>query len=313
MKHSALLLSILAFAGLTAGAQAGLTLPPITGPLKLLATPDPDGHREFIDGIQSAKSAIRMTMFHLNDPKAIQALIDAGKRGVDVRVILDRASTKKKEYQQSFDLLEKGGVAVRKSSAGFSISHQKSLVVDGRFALITAINLTQNADRTRDFGVETSDADIIAEILRVFETDWQNAQTGTAATPELKSPNLVWSPVNSRGRLVALIDSAQHDLIGTVENLGDPEIHDALARAAKRGVKARMIVPLCDKNKNPLYDFPFVSALNHAGMTVRMMPYPASPETPYMHSKMLLSAQSIFRPIRRDGLVSWESCSNVRN
>ena len=51
-------------------------------------------------------------------------------------------------------------------------------------------------------------------------------------------------------------------------------------RAVHRGVAVRVIVPLCDKNPNALYNLPAAQQLSAAGADVRMMPAPETPETP---------------------------------
>jgi hypothetical protein len=48
-----------------------------------------------------------------------------------------------------------------------------------------------------------SHAPFVQAIERVFEADLDNAKHGTGATPELHEPALVWSPVDSRPKLLA--------------------------------------------------------------------------------------------------------------
>jgi phosphatidylserine/phosphatidylglycerophosphate/cardiolipin synthase-like enzyme len=137
--------------------------------------------------------------------------------------------------------------------------------------------------------VITRDRDVIADLDALFATDWSNAMTGGRRTPERRSPSLLVSPVDARGKLVALVATARRELLVTVENLGDPEITRALVGATQRGVAVRAIVPLCDKNPNPLYNLPAARELARAGASVRVMPPPESAEHPYMHSKMILA------------------------
>ena len=91
-----------------------------------------------------------------------------------------------------------------------------------------------------------------------------------------------WTKV--RGGLLA---SAHRDVIATVENLGDPVIADAFADAAARGVAVRLIVPMCDKNADPNFNYPHAVQLSGRGVKVKMMPAPESPAQPYIHSKMI--------------------------
>jgi len=264
-------------------------VPPLKGNVDLLVTPDMDTHAAFIDRIDHSSSghSIRLVMYHLTDSKVVDSLIAAKRRGADVRVILDRSSLKQGKFHKSFQRLLDAGVLVKESPVAFSITHQKTMVVDESEVFITAINLTNNADSTRDFGLIVHDSSVIKEVIQVFEADWQNADSSDQFTPPVSEPHLVWSPVNSQDKLVSLIDSAHLKIISTVENLGDLKIQAAFGRAIKRGVGVRLIVPMCDKNKNPLLNYPFLTALQGAGVESRVMPYPENTQQPYMHSKMI--------------------------
>ncbi len=265
------------------------TLAPLVDPdLQLLVTPAPD-HQPFVAAIAAARASIDMTMFHLTDRDVVEALAAAVARGVKVRVIVDAKGLEPKANRAAYKELEGGGVATRRSSAGFSITHAKTMVIDGGIAFITAINLTRDTPRTRDLGIVTHDATVAADLEAIFAADWQNAETRGATTPALHAASLVVAPVNAHAQLVALIASAQHELLVTVENLGDPAIEAALAAAVARHVAVRVIVPLCDKNPNPLYNLPSAQRLAAAGASVHMMPAPETAEQPYMHSKMILA------------------------
>jgi phosphatidylserine/phosphatidylglycerophosphate/cardiolipin synthase-like enzyme len=256
--------------------------------LQLLVTPSPEGHQPFIGAIDGAHASVDLAMFHLTDEAVVAALVRAAGRGVRVRVIVDGKGLEARANRGAFEQLTAGGVQARPSSAAFSITHEKAMVVDGQVAFVTAINLTRDADRTRDLGVVTRRPEIAAAVEELFEADWQNAEGRGHVTPRDLPASLVVSPTGSRARLVGLIASARRELLLTVENLGDPEIDRALAEAVRRHVAVRVIVPMCDKNPNPLYNLPAARELATEGADARVMPAPETPDTPYMHSKMIL-------------------------
>jgi phosphatidylserine/phosphatidylglycerophosphate/cardiolipin synthase-like enzyme len=254
--------------------------------LQLLVTPAPD-HAPFVQAIDAAKASIDLAMFHLTDVTVVDALVRAAKRGVGVRVILDGGSVKARQYAIQADALRAGGASVRPSSAAFSITHEKAMVIDKATAFITAINLTRDAAATRDFGVITRAPGVVGDVEALFEADWTNAAGGGNTTPALHEPSLVVAPTNARAKLVGLITSAQRDVIATTENLGDPSIANALLADVKRGVRVRLLVPLCDKNPDPLYNLAPARRLADGGVLVRMMPAPEDDKHPYMHSKLI--------------------------
>jgi cardiolipin synthase len=255
---------------------------------ELIVTPDPKGHQQIIDSILKAKNSVLMKMYHLTDSEVINALLKAHNKKINLKIILDSGSLQQAQFKRSFEILRNAGIDVRGSSTCFSITHEKSLIVDSKIAFITSMNLTRSFAETRDFGVITTNQEIVKEMNDVFIADWQNTTNNTCQTPVLSAKNLIWSPVNAEEKLVDLIRSAHNSIYSTVENLGNKKIEQALTEMASQGVEIKMIVPQCDKNKNPLFNYPFISKLALGNIDVRVMPHPSSKERPYMHSKMIL-------------------------
>lgn len=275
----------------TSSTAAMDALPLLNGPVQLIVTPNAKGHVEFLQSINKTISGdiIRMTMFHLTHSDIINALIAAQKRGVTVRVILDNASLILPNFKYGFDQLKAGGVDVLASSSAFTISHSKSMVINTSEVFITAINLTKLEDETRDFGLIAHDPAVIAEVITVFEQDWQNASSGQSITPVVSEPHLIWSPVNSLAKIVKLISSAKQSIVIQVENLGEEQIQSALIAAAKKGISVRVMVPMCSKGGSSKLNFTPLKELSTNGVLTKMMPSPESAARPYMHSKMLVA------------------------
>jgi len=280
----------------------------LKGNFTLFGTPQ-DGQTPFVTAINSAKQGVLMTMFHLSAQDPTLALINVKKRNrlADVRVILDGASLKSTASLRAVETqLVQNGVVVRPSSSKFTITHEKAMVLDDegaplKKAFVTSINLTTEAATTRDYGVITTDPGVVAEVTSVFETDWKNADPTNFGklTPVLQVPNLMWSPVSSKTKLVDLINSVQPNgnVMATVENLEKPEtvngmldIQNAFLDIVKtKNATLQIIVPLCDKNPDdPYYNYSAAKALKEANAQVRMMPGPETAQQPYMHSKMIL-------------------------
>ena len=266
-------------------------IPVLSGAVQLIVTPNAKGHVEFLQSINKTVSGdiIRMAMFHITDNDIINALVSAHKRGVTVKVILDGISLNLPNFNFGYQQLKAGGVDVRTGSSAFTISHQKSMVINISEAFITAINLTKLTETTRDFGLIVHDPTVINEVINVFEQDWQNSTSQQGLTPALSAVHLVWSPVNSLAKLVNLISSAKKSLVVQVENLGAEQIQAALIAAAKRGVAVRVVVPMCSKGGSAKLNYPHLKELAAGGVLTKVMPEPESVTKPYMHSKMMVA------------------------
>ena len=260
---------------------------------ELITYPSTNGHSAFIKAINEAKKSIHLKMYHLTNDDVTSALINAKKRHLELKIILDNESLNDQKYLRAFNTLKGLGVDIRKSSTCFSITHEKSMTIDTKSTFITSINLTNTSAETRDFGVITFNKDIVKEVDDVFMADWNNSLSNTCSTPPLKNDFLIWSPVNAETKLLTLIRSAHETLEMTVENLGNAKVEQALTEMTSRGVEIKLIVPQCDKNKNPLYNYPFMKILSMGNIQVKVMPHPSSVQYPYMHSKMILVDRSL--------------------
>jgi cardiolipin synthase len=188
-------------------------------------------------------------------------------------VILDQRE--QSENSAAYSYFGSHAVKVTWSSPKYRYTHQKTLVVDGSEAVIMTANLTSRYYTTsRDFlVVDTNRADVAA-ITAVFNADF----THTAVRPGDGS-DLAWSPTDSQGKLLSLINGATSSLRIYSEEMGDTTVENALIRAAKRGVD----VQVCGENESGEYDSAY-SRLARAGIHIS---YYNSPTGFYIHGKVI--------------------------
>src|SRR5262245_61621991 len=139
----------------------------------LIVMPD-DSAQPILDAIAAARRSLRIKMFLFSDPALLAAVIAAQKRGVKVRVMLNPARRGgEPENVATHKELKKAGVEVIDSNPAFSVTHEKSMVVDDELAFVKSLNWqTKNFTETRDYAVTTEHANEVAEIVSCFEADW---------------------------------------------------------------------------------------------------------------------------------------------
>lgn len=272
------LLALLSLAGCRSKAtptpQAG-SLPVYQGALELLAQPDA-GRAPIMQAIDGARDSIRLKIYLITDDAVVEALGRAVQRGVDVRVLIEEQPYGGGETNAlAAQALRDAGVDVRARPGVFVYSHEKSLVVDDRRAYIMTHNLTNSSfNRNREYLAIVEDPAVVAEVTQVFDADWERV------APDLSQSLLVWSPVNSRARLAALLDSAQVSLEVEHTSLIDADLIGRLAAAAQRGVRVRVITPaILDPSE---MEFEPISQLDAAGAAVRFL------DDPYVHAKAII-------------------------
>jgi phosphatidylserine/phosphatidylglycerophosphate/cardiolipin synthase-like enzyme len=138
---------------------------------------------------------------------------------------------------KALGMLNDAGVRVKWSSPRFVYTHEKSMVIDDGTAYIMTTNFTGAAfSANREYIVVDRVPAEAAEVAKVFDADW----IGAAITPS--APNLVVSPVNSRAKILSLIDSARKSLVIQMEFFSDPEVLSHLAARVKAGVATTVML-----------------------------------------------------------------------
>jgi phosphatidylserine/phosphatidylglycerophosphate/cardiolipin synthase-like enzyme len=196
------------------------------------------GSKPLLEAVQSATRELRLKMFVLSDPTLIAGVIEAKKRGIDVRVMLNPARRSgETENEESRRTLVEAGVSVLDSNPAFDLTHEKSLVVDGEQAFVMSLNWeTRNVTETRDYAIVTKHAEEVGEVAACFDADWQRKEF----KPREGSP-LIWCNTNGRERFAHFIDRAEKTLWLQNERYQDAVIIERVVRAARRGVKVHIL------------------------------------------------------------------------
>ncbi|MET7473308.1 phospholipase D-like domain-containing protein [Streptomyces sp. NPDC005648] len=226
------------------------------------------------DFINSATTSLDMTMYELEDTTAVNDLIALKNKGVTVRVVLDTAH--QSANSAAYTALTNAGVGVVWSPSSFTYTHQKTITVDGTTSLVLTGNLTSQYYTTgRDYGVFTNDTRDVAAIEKVFNADY----AGTSITPT-DGDHLLWSPTDSRSRLLSVINSATKTLDVEELEFSDSTVVNAIVARAQAGVKVRLVL------ETPSSYSSQVSAIKAAGGTV--VGY-SDPNGFYIHAKAMVA------------------------
>jgi phosphatidylserine/phosphatidylglycerophosphate/cardiolipin synthase-like enzyme len=197
-----------------------------------------DSAKPILDAINGATKSLRIKMFLFSDPSFLKAVIDAQRRGVNVRVMLNPARRDgESENKETHKKLAAAGIEVIDSNPEYDVTHEKSMVVDDTTAFVNSLNLdTKNLTETRDYAIITSHAHEVAEIIECFEADWHRKPFNGD-----ERSHLIWCCGNGRERIAQFIDNAKDSIYLQNERYQDPVIIERLVRAARRGVKVHIM------------------------------------------------------------------------
>lgn len=235
-----------------------------------------DGFDMLLAPLRVAQHTIELYVFTLTNTAMIAALGAAVARGVTVRAVVEpRPGGDETEGAASRTALQQVGVQVRPAPPYYARLHAKSFVVDETQALVGSANFREEWQHTRDYGLLTTNPEIIRGLCTAFGADW-------AAQPDASPPPapLVLSPVNSRAVLAGLMAEAQHTLLLQEEQITDPAMITMLAARSRAGVQVQIVTnPDQPRNAGPLADL----RAQAPGVEVRYSTHLA------LHAKLLIA------------------------
>jgi phosphatidylserine/phosphatidylglycerophosphate/cardiolipin synthase-like enzyme len=195
-----------------------------------------DGEAPYVEMIDSATQSLRVFGYQMGYGGVLDALKARAQAGVDVRVILD-GETQRDVNDKYRIQLEGAGAKFEWSDPQFSYMHAKTIVADGKRALVSTGNYSRSFMlKERNFAAALTEKQDVSDLAALFDADWDRT------SPDLHCTRLLVSPVNSRDRLEALIASAQQDLMIESMQLGDTAIRKAVAERAAAGVNVRVLL-----------------------------------------------------------------------
>jgi cardiolipin synthase len=203
----------------------------------LIVMPDDTG-KPILDAIEAAQESIRIKIFLFSEPTLIAAVIAAHQRGVKVRVMLNPARRSgEPENETTRETLLKAGIEVLDSNPAIDVTHEKSMVVDGKIAFIQSLNWeTRNFTETRDYAIVTTHRHEVDEVVQCFDADWERKPFDPG-----EDSHLIWCNINGRNRVARFIDETKETLFLQNERYQDEVIIERLVRAVHRGVKLHIL------------------------------------------------------------------------
>ena len=189
--------------------------------------------------IADAKSSVDLVTYGFTEKQLISAFINAKKRGKNVSILLEPHPYKAEDENISaIQQFHTANINVLTPNPDVRLTHQKTLITDQNLALIMTFNFTHSTfTKERNFGLIIDDPAMIQEIIRIFNADTQHKNISVT------HPNLVWSPNNSREKILNFINDAHSEIKIYAQDVSDYQTIGALAKAARAGKKIQILMP----------------------------------------------------------------------
>ena len=213
--------------------RACAPLDPRMVPAEVSVQPE-DGEAPFVDVLKGATRSIRVFCYLMGKGSVLDTLKAKAAAGVDVRVILDQGYS---ANQDMYLELQRAGITVLWSDPQFPYMHAKAMVVDDSDAVVSTGNYSAYyIARERNYVVRLRDPDDVADIARIFDDDYRRA------APDLRCTRLLVSPVNSKDRLLGLINGARKSVLIESMQFAETDVRVAVAARRSFGIDVRVLL-----------------------------------------------------------------------
>lgn len=184
-------------------------------------------------------------MYGFTDDSLLNALIDAKKQGKNINVLLEPHPYKAtNENTFAENKLQQAHINLLTPNLDMKLTHQKTLITDDSRAVVMTFNFTHSTfTKQRNFALILDDPAEVQEIIRIFNADTHHKNISVT------HPNLVWSPNNSREKILNFINHAQSEIKIYAQDISDYQMIGALAKAARSGKKVQIIMATPQENK----------------------------------------------------------------
>jgi phosphatidylserine/phosphatidylglycerophosphate/cardiolipin synthase-like enzyme len=235
--------------------------------------PTPEsGEKPYVDVLNRAQHSIRVNSYLMGYGGILTALNAKAMAGVKVQVIFDKSEIS--ANQKYYDMMMAAGAQVEWSDPQFTYAHAKYFVVDENEAVFSTGNYSfdYSINLERNFAVHLTDPADVSDLVTLFDADWARK------TPDLSCTRLVISPVNSRARILAVINGAQSTLTIESMQLADSDVRAAIQARKTAGVDVQALIA----------DAGWITANAEAATWLKSLGIPVK-NIPHLHTKVLVA------------------------
>lgn len=239
---------------------------------------EPDaGRGVLIDELQKASSSIQLVMYGLTDQAFINTLVYEKNKGKEIQILIEPKPYKnEQENNHAINFLKKANLSLQFANPLFRLTHQKTFLMDHHDAIVMTFNLTHSAfTKERNFAILIDHPKMVDEIEKTFIADWKRQKIAVS------QPHLIWSPDNSRKKILKFIRNADSEIKIYAQDISDYQVIGALAHAARSGRKIQILLSPLPHQKIGKLNY-----LRRAGVLIQFS------KNLWIHAKVIIADKS---------------------
>jgi phosphatidylserine/phosphatidylglycerophosphate/cardiolipin synthase-like enzyme len=142
--------------------------------IRVLFSPKGGCRAATLSEISKSQKSIDIAMFHFTSSQIAEFLVKAKKRGVKVRIVLDKSPATQARTQSGY--LRQEGIALR-FHAGQGLMHHKYTVIDGKLLITGSYNWTSPSEKKNEEALLLiTDENVIQKFQERFEYLWKGSK-----------------------------------------------------------------------------------------------------------------------------------------
>jgi phosphatidylserine/phosphatidylglycerophosphate/cardiolipin synthase-like enzyme len=155
--------------------------PSSTGlPVSVCFTPNKQCQLKIIDEINKAKKSVHIQAYSFTDRNIAQALVDASRRGVIVKALLDKSN--RKDSRSAKDLIIQNNIPIRFDSPP-GIAHNKIIILDSQTLITGSYNFSAAAyKRNTENLLVINSPELVKDYMQNWLKRWDLSQPAPAVT-----------------------------------------------------------------------------------------------------------------------------------
>lgn len=230
-----------------------------------LAKKDPNNpDKKFIEIVKAAKTSIDGAFYDIENMDFTNALVDAQKRKVKVRIVTDSSNMKKDgQTRPSIKLLTDSGIVIKEDKKSSSM-HHKFMIIDNKYVWTGSMNLTTNSiyHHNNDSILIESDklaANYNAEFVRMYDKGNFNANPHEMPNPvfTLADGTIIKTFFSPGGKteaeIIKQIKEAKKSIRFMAFAFTSKSISEAIIAKSKQNVSCEGVLDSCQINKYSVY------------------------------------------------------------
>lgn len=136
-------------------------------------SPEGSASELVLSTINSAQKEIRMMAYSFTDPSVVKSLMNAKKKGIDIKLVVDEKGNKNASSTAAKNLIVGAGIPLRTNST-YPIQHDKVIIVDRKTVETGSYNYSKAASNRNSENVIVirNNTEVASQYLDHWNSRW---------------------------------------------------------------------------------------------------------------------------------------------